>query len=609
MIRFTHQRIQSSLILLLGAAFLAGCKDNTGPPDERVTTVAVASGDLQTAVVATALPLPLIAQALDAQSRPVSGATVTWQVVSGGGSITAGVTTTDSDGRATATWTLGVTAGEEVATATVGTALATFHATGTAGPAASVTVTPATLLLDAIDATGQLQVVARDAHDNVITGRTPTWTSLDPATATVSTAGVVTAVTPGTATVRATLDNVSGAAEVTVQPAPAFISLDPPAPQLGAVGATVQFQASAQDRNGHPVAITATDLTWASSDMDVVTVNGTGLATATGAGVAMVTATKGTVSGLAQVTVSQTVVSLSVSPTLDTLTTAQPTVQLVADARDANNQPIAMPALTWSSADEAVATVSLTGFVTAVANGETHIRVVSGNAADSTTITVRLNTAPSSVADRFATLQDSSLSVTTPGLLLNDTVGIPPATVVSFGGGNLGGSVTDHAAGTTVTFGTSGSLGVNADGSLAFTPDAGYTGSFTFQYRAQNIVGTADATVTIDVGVPPLAADDAYSISAGSTLTVDVPGVIVNDDRGFPLAAVVSFGGPMLGGSVTAFAAGQLVRFGVGGQVQLNPDGSLSFTPATGFTGDFAFQYRLSNGIASSDATITITVN
>jgi hypothetical protein len=78
---------------------------------------------------------------------------------------------------------------------------------------------------------------------------------------------------------------------------------------------------------------------------------------------------------------------------------------------------------------------------------------------------------------------------------------------------------------------------------------------------------------------------------------------------GFPAGVVVTFGGLNLGGTVTSFPAGQLVAFGIGGFVRLNADGSLTFTPPTGFTGAFAFQYRLSNGSGTSDAKITITVS
>ena len=50
------------------------------------------------------------------------------------------------------------------------------------------------------------------------------------------------------------------------------------------------------------------------------------------------------------------------------------------------------------------------------------------------------------------------------GLLVNDNLGSPPATLTSFGGGSLGGAVTDQAAGSSVTL-AGGALTVNADGS------------------------------------------------------------------------------------------------------------------------------------------------
>jgi hypothetical protein len=49
---------------------------------------------------------------LDRFGNPVAGAEVGWEVTAGGGEVT-GTTTTDADGRATATWTLGDTRGAQ----------------------------------------------------------------------------------------------------------------------------------------------------------------------------------------------------------------------------------------------------------------------------------------------------------------------------------------------------------------------------------------------------------------------------------------------------------------------------------------------------------------
>ncbi|MFA6171534.1 MAG: Ig-like domain-containing protein [Patescibacteria group bacterium] len=72
-------------------------------------------------------------------------------------------------------------------------------------------------------------------------------------------------------------------------------------PAVVAVGATHQFTASPLDQFGNPIAAT---LTWTSSNTTVGTVNGSGLFSALAAGPATVTATSGSVSGTAGVSVT-----------------------------------------------------------------------------------------------------------------------------------------------------------------------------------------------------------------------------------------------------------------------------------------------------------------
>jgi hypothetical protein len=424
----------------------------------------------------------------------------------------------------------------------------------------------------------------------------------------VSVTGVITALAPGSTTVRATLDGVSGDAGVTVDPQPATVLVTPPTAQLSNLGATAQFQASAVDRNGNPVNVPAAQFAWSSSNPAILNVSATGLATAQGNGTAQVRAALGAITGFAQVTISQVATALTIAPKTDTLTTARSTVQLVPSALDSNNQPIPNPTVGWSSSNNAIATVSTAGLVQAVSNGVVRIRATSGTALDSATITVRLNAAPKPAPDTLGTSRDVPLVVNSPGLLTNDTLGIPAGTIASFGGGSLGGSAATFPVGTPVTFGTGGSLAVNANGGLTFTPSAGFTGAFTFLYRAQNVAGTGDGAVTINVGVAPVAMDDAYAAQAGVALTVAGPGIRGNDDLGFPQAVVLSFGGGSLPGSASSFQAGSNLAFGVGGFIRINQDGSLSFTAPTGFTGAFTVLYRLGNSSGLSDGTITFNV-
>jgi OOP family OmpA-OmpF porin len=102
---------------------------------------------------------------------------------------------------------------------------------------ASVNVTPATSSLTAAGATAQLSAQATDANNRPITGKMFAWASDKTTTATVSAAGLVTAVADGVAHVSATVDGKSGSAIVTVV-VPARGAPPVELPALPAVNAT-----------------------------------------------------------------------------------------------------------------------------------------------------------------------------------------------------------------------------------------------------------------------------------------------------------------------------------------------------------------------------------
>ncbi len=65
------------------------------------------SGQGQVGPARTPLAAPLLVQIRDKFGNPVPGTIVTWSVLSGGGSLSAGSVTTDATGQAQVTWTLG----------------------------------------------------------------------------------------------------------------------------------------------------------------------------------------------------------------------------------------------------------------------------------------------------------------------------------------------------------------------------------------------------------------------------------------------------------------------------------------------------------------------
>ncbi len=90
----------------------------------------------------------------------------------------------------------------------------------------------------------------------------------------------------------------------------------------------------------------------------------------------------------------------------------------------------------------------------------------------------------------------------------------------------------------------------------------------------------------------PVAANDSYSTSYRQTLTVAAPGVLGNDTN--PLAGALS----------ATLESGPL-----NGTLSLAADGSFTYTPNQGFTGDDSFTYRAVNSATSSaPATVTISV-
>ena len=97
-------------------------------------SLTVAAGDGQVAVVGTALANAIAVLLWDDLGNPIAGASVTWSVTAGGGSVAPATSTTSSNGQATTNWTLGGTVGLQTVTAATAGFLVTFSATAEAGP-------------------------------------------------------------------------------------------------------------------------------------------------------------------------------------------------------------------------------------------------------------------------------------------------------------------------------------------------------------------------------------------------------------------------------------------------------------------------------------------
>lgn len=96
--------------------------------------IAAVAGDGQSGVVGSVLPDSLVVRVTDSKDRPVEGQQVSFTVTAGGGTVVPPSATTNSDGRASARWSLGPTAGSQtvVAKAVGGGAPANLSVTFTA---------------------------------------------------------------------------------------------------------------------------------------------------------------------------------------------------------------------------------------------------------------------------------------------------------------------------------------------------------------------------------------------------------------------------------------------------------------------------------------------
>jgi hypothetical protein len=98
-------RASRGLALVAFGFGIASCNSTNGPDvPEGITAV---SGNDQAAAVGTAAPNPLVARVVDASGAPFSGATVTWTVTGGGGSVADSTSVSDATGHAAMTYTAG----------------------------------------------------------------------------------------------------------------------------------------------------------------------------------------------------------------------------------------------------------------------------------------------------------------------------------------------------------------------------------------------------------------------------------------------------------------------------------------------------------------------
>ena len=362
------------------------------PPPPPAPTVSVVEVSPSMATVEVGRTQRFVATAKASDGTVISEVDFAWS------SSNTAVVTINNNGVATA-----VAAGTATIRATGnGVSSAAVTITVTVAAVVNVTVSPSSTQELMVGETVTFLATARTAGGAVRGDVSFTWASSDTSVVSITSAGVATAVSAGTAMVRATADGITSSpvtinvaeppppepvvANVTVSPSEAMIETD----------ATQQFAAKALTSDGPE--IPDAEFTWSSSDEMVASVDADGLATGVGAGEAMITATADSVSGTATLTVTD---PPPPEPVVAIVTVSPPSMMIMVEgmfrftavAMTIDSMVVEDVDFTWMSDDTEVATVDETGLVTAVAAGTAMI-TATGNDVTSMPATVTVEESP-----------------------------------------------------------------------------------------------------------------------------------------------------------------------------------------------------------------------
>ncbi len=173
-----------------------------------VSTVAVS---LASSTITPGQTTQATATTRDSSNNVLTGRVITWS------SGNTAVSTVSASGLVTAV-AAGATAITALSETIAGNSAITVTAVAPV-PVASVSVSPAAPSIQ-VGSIVQLSASVRDANNNILTGRSVTWSTANAAIASVSTAGLVTAVTAGSTQITATSETKTGSAAVTVTAVP-----------------------------------------------------------------------------------------------------------------------------------------------------------------------------------------------------------------------------------------------------------------------------------------------------------------------------------------------------------------------------------------------------
>ncbi|HEY6853474.1 MAG TPA: Ig-like domain-containing protein, partial [Gemmatimonadales bacterium] len=394
------RRAVTAGLLWFAAASCGGGDGGGGPAPVDLVTL---SGD-STVVVAGTIPLTAAASAGGA---PATGVTFQWSANNGNATVSpSGVVTGVARGGVTIT-------AEAVQN---GTATGVTATRNLRVRIAAVVIPSAPGTLTSIDDTVTLAAQAKDALNATVGGVTMTWTSTNPAAATVNpTTGLVTAVANGSTSVIAAAQGERAADTVTVTVAQVAttLSVSPHTAGFNRIGATLSTTVTASDARGHAVA--GTGITWATRNPAVATVDGAGKITSHATeDTTYVVGASGLLADSVRVVVGLVYASVDVATAgglpaaIDTavITQLDGSLQLGLIVKDSGGATVPNPQnIVWALKDSVIAAISNTGLLTGnTLTGQDTVILTARTARDSALLIVRQDVAsvaitPASAAD------------------------------------------------------------------------------------------------------------------------------------------------------------------------------------------------------------------
>jgi len=188
-----------------------------------------------------------------------------------------------------------------------------------------------------------------------------------------------------------------------------------------------------------------------------------------------------------------------------------------------------------------------------------------------------ISSLPVANGDSYNSVIGTTLTVSAPGVLGNDSGGVTPLSAILVSGP------------------TKGNFSLNANGGFTYTATNNYTGPDSFTYRASDGLtnsGIATVSISVTTNTPPVANPDSFTLPSNVASTIGSPGVLVNDTD-------------LNGNALTAVLAAGTTN----GTLSLSANGGFTYTPNNNYVGPDAFTYRANDGLTNSASVALVTIS